>query len=281
MRTTLCFYLILFLENCGEASGFIGFGLKANFKERVASFPPHGASHQISRQTSLVEVGLRSNRNAVQQTRLDAIPTTIRDSFPALAQSLMSYGGNVPLSQAFALNVLLFVGLRKNLLKMLTTEGYFHALALATGLWATLGWRGWITCVLYLFLGSAVTKLKFEEKEKLGIAEGRGGRRGPENVWGSAATGLFCAICSAQGPRFLGIPSHLFILGYVTSLATKLSDTFASEIGKAYGKTTFLITTFERVAPGTEGAVSVEGTAASAVGGALISLFATTTSIIQ
>ena len=49
--------------------------------------------------------------------------------------------------------------------------------------------------------------------------------------------------------------AQLFLLGYVASLATKLADTFASEIGKAYGKTTFLITTFERVEPGTEGAV--------------------------
>ena len=34
-----------------------------------------------------------------------------------------------------------------------------------------------------------------------------------------------------------------------------------------------MITTLERVEPGTEGAVSAEGTAASVVGGALISLF--------
>lgn len=39
-------------------------------------------------------------------------------------------------------------------------------------------------CVLYLFLGQLVTKVGFDEKEALGIAEGRGGRRGPENVWG-------------------------------------------------------------------------------------------------
>ena len=37
-------------------------------------------------------------------------------------------------------------------------------------------------CVLYLFLGQLVTKIGFDEKEALGIAEGRGGRRGPENV---------------------------------------------------------------------------------------------------
>jgi uncharacterized protein (TIGR00297 family) len=75
---------------------------------------------------------------------------------------------------------------------------------------------------------------------------------------GSAATGLACAISSVQGSSFLGIPSELFLLGYVASLATKLSDTFASEIGKAYGKTTFLITTLERVEPGTEGLCTTE-----------------------
>lgn len=72
---------------------------------------------------------------------------------------------------------------------------------------------------------------------------------------GSAATALACAICAAQGESFLGISSNLYILGFVASLATKLSDTFASEIGKAYGKTTFLITTFERAEPGTEGRI--------------------------
>jgi len=82
-----------------------------------------------------------------------------------------------------------------------------------------------------------------------------------------------CAACAAQGPAFLGLGRSLYLLGFVASLATKLADTFASEIGKAYGKTCFLITTFERVEPGTEGAVSLEGTAAAVVGGFLLSLY--------
>jgi uncharacterized protein (TIGR00297 family) len=81
-----------------------------------------------------------------------------------------------------------------------------------------------------------------------------------------------CAICASQGPTFLGLDRGIFLLAYVASLATKLSDTFASEIGKAYGKTTFLITNLKRVAPGTEGAVSVEGTAAALLGGLLLSV---------
>lgn len=82
-----------------------------------------------------------------------------------------------------------------------------------------------------------------------------------------------CAIASAQGTSFLGVSRSNWVLGYVASMATKLADTFASEIGKAYGKTTFLITTLARVDPGTEGAVSAEGSAASVVGGLLIALY--------
>ena len=51
------------------------------------------------------------------------------------------------------------------------------------------------------------------------------------------------------------IPDYAEVLkvGFVASLATKLSDTFGSEIGKAFGKTTYLITTLALVPKGTEG----------------------------
>ncbi len=51
----------------------------------------------------------------------------------------------------------------------------------------------------------------------------------------------------------------------MASFSTKLSDTCASEVGKAYGKRTFLITTMQPVPRGTEGAVSLEGTLAGVV----------------
>lgn len=136
-----------------------------------------------------------------------------------------------------------------------------------------------------------MTKVGFDEKTKLGIAEGRGGRRGPENVWGSALTAVLCAAAAVQASKttiigsvgettittealFLGISSSVWILGYVASLATKLADTFASEIGKAYGKTTFLITSLQPVPRGTEGAISLEGTLASIIGGLSLSIYA-------
>jgi hypothetical protein len=117
-------------------------------------------------------------------TRREVLPVAIfPESISALAKSLFSYNGNVPIVQAALLNIFGFTVLQSKLKTMLTPEGLIHAGALGIGLWATLGWRGWTLCVAYLIFGQAVTKVRFAEKEKRGIAESRGGKRGPENVW--------------------------------------------------------------------------------------------------
>lgn len=199
--------------------------------------------------------------------------TALNLELGSYAGRLLKCSGTVPLPDSIAINVLMFTLFRPKLLSALTTSGYYNALALGVGLWTTLGWRGWSYCVVYLICGQLVTKVKFAEKEKKGIAEKRGGKRGPENVWGSAATSLACAVAAAQGSSFLGVSKKLYEWAFCAALATKLADTFASEIGKAYGKTTFLITNFKRVEPGTEGAISLEGTLAAVGGGLLLSSY--------
>ena len=62
------------------------------------------------------------------------------------------------------------------------------------------------------------------------------------------------------------------LLAFAASFAAKLADTFGSEIGKRWGRHTVLITSLQPVPPGTEGAVSLEGTAASLAGSALMAL---------
>ena len=151
---------------------------------------------------------------------------------------------------------------------LLTKAGWCHAGILGTVLWGSLAWRGWLAVVAYLVLGSLVTKLGFARKQELGLAEGRGGRRGPENVWGSAFTGLVLALLIAAG---VGSPA-LLLIGFSASFAAKLADTFGSEIGKRWGRTTLLITNLRPVPAGTEGAVSVEGTLASGLGSLLMTL---------
>ncbi|MEH2362911.1 DUF92 domain-containing protein [Nostoc sp.] len=182
--------------------------------------------------------------------------------------------------------------------KLLTPAGLFHAWFLAILIWVTLGWQGYAVVMFYFLVGSGVTRIGMAQKQAEGIAEKRSGARGPENVWGSALTGALCALgVGIINSGFL-VPSYqyfdfaqykflvpntsatsygepvellstslqsLLLLGYVASFSTKLADTTASEVGKAYGKSTFLITTLQPVPRGTEGAISLEGTLAGIV----------------
>ncbi len=175
--------------------------------------------------------------------------------------------------------------------KLLTPAGLCHAWILGILLWGSLGWRGYLVMLLYFLVGSGVTRIGQAQKEAAGIAEKRSGARGPENVWGSALVAAICALgvlgvessgfaskfvsgsASSDASSGLGLAMvPLLLLGYVASIATKLSDTSASEVGKAYGQRTFLITTLQPVPRGTEGAVSLEGTVAGALASVAIAL---------
>ena len=153
-------------------------------------------------------------------------------------------------------------------LPLLTRAGWIHAGVLGTLLLGSLDWPGWWAVVLYLALGSLVTRLGFRRKQEQGLAEGRGGRRGPENVWGSAATGAALALLTVLPAA----PVSLLLIGFAASFAAKLADTCGSEIGKRWGRHTLLITSLRSVPAGTEGAISAEGTAASLAGSALMAL---------
>ncbi len=150
--------------------------------------------------------------------------------------------------------------------KALTTWGIIHAWVLGILLWGCVGWQGFALMLCYFLLGTTVTYIGKDIKESKGIAEKRSGARGPENLWGSAAIGAICAL------GYWYAPHPLWLLGYTASISSKLSDTFASEIGKAYGKHTYLITNLQAVPAGTEGAVSLEGTLAGIVGAVLIAI---------
>jgi uncharacterized protein (TIGR00297 family) len=195
---------------------------------------------------------------------------------------MLDFSVNNPWLIAIALNSILLLVATAMPRKLLTPAGAINAWGLGVVVWGTLGWRGYSIVMFYFLMGSAVTRIGMAQKEAAGIAEKRDGARGPENVWGSAFTATICAIGVAAikfGWLDAGWES-LLLLGYVASFATKLSDTTASEVGKAYGKSTFLITTLKPVPRGTEGAISLEGTVAGIFGGILISLVAYSLGVI-
>ncbi len=177
--------------------------------------------------------------------------------------------------QALAVNTVLIALAQRT--PLLTRSGWVHAAALGTILWGCLGWSGWLAVVAYLSLGTLVTKIGFQNKQSRGLAEARGGQRGPENVWGSAAVGALLALLIGAGVE----PRALLMVGFAASFAAKLADTFGSEIGKRFGRTTVLISNLRPVPPGTEGAISLEGTLASAVGSIVMTLVMLALQLLQ
>lgn len=170
-----------------------------------------------------------------------------------------------------AANTLVYILGNKILLRGLTWEGYYSSWVLGALSFSAFGVYGYSVVCLYFIVGSWATKLKMEVKEKEGTAEARGGRRGIGSVLGSGVAGMACAAL-ALSP--LPLEYTMLQVGFLASFCSKLSDTVSSEIGKAYGRTTYLATTFAPVPRGTEGAVSAEGTLAGVGASLLLSGYA-------
>jgi uncharacterized protein (TIGR00297 family) len=168
---------------------------------------------------------------------------------------------------AIALNlVVAWAGYRAG---TVSRSGMLAGAAIGTIIFMGTGWRGWLL-LLATFLTAAVTsRLGLRRKTLLGIAEERGGRRGAGNA--IANTGVACgaAILAA-----LSASGDLALVAFAAALAAGGSDTMASEIGKAWGRHAYLVTSFRGVPPGTSGAVSIEGTAAGFVGALALSALA-------
>jgi uncharacterized protein (TIGR00297 family) len=81
------------------------------------------------------------------------------------------------------------------------------------------------------------------------------------NAIANCGVAAVAAICAVTTPY----PAEA-LCTLVAALTAGGSDTVASEIGKAWGGSTFLVTTLGRVKPGTPGAMSVAGTMAGLLG---------------
>jgi uncharacterized protein (TIGR00297 family) len=145
-------------------------------------------------------------------------------------------------------------------------SGMVTGWAIGVVVWACAGWQGWLLLFATFLAASVSSRLGLKRKSVLGIAEERGGRRGGGNAFantGLAAIAALLAVCT---------PYHdVALLAFVTVLATGGGDTVASEIGKAWGGKTYLVTTWSQVRPGTPGAMSLEGTAAGLIAALVLS----------
>jgi len=102
-------------------------------------------------------------------------------------------------------------------------------------------------------------------KQGLGVAERKEGRSASQ-VLANTGMATACALC------YSGLQAPLMLLGMAAALAVAAADTVSSECGQALSREARLITTLESVPAGTDGGVTLAGTAAGAVAAGLVSL---------
>jgi uncharacterized protein (TIGR00297 family) len=170
------------------------------------------------------------------------------------------------------------------LARSIDVPGALSAIVIGTAITAALGLPGLALMVTFFVIGSAATRLGYAKKAARGIAQERGGARGWRHAWANGGVPAFLALMAGLSAAPL---RDVLVLAYAAAVATAAADTCSSEVGKAYGRRTFLITTLRPVPPGTEGAVSVEGTLGGLLGaaivaavGAFLGLYGTTAAVL-
>lgn len=189
-----------------------------------------------------------------------------------LAQAWGAIGRNA--AWGAAINAVLAVG--AHAARGVDLSGAISGWALGTVLFAVSGWRGFVMLLCFFVLGTAATKAGHAKKVALGIAQEKGGRRSAKNAFANATAGVLFGFLAVATPY-----PQAFGLALVAAFATAASDTVASEIGQAYGKRHYLVTTFRRVGAGTDGAVSIEGTVAGVLASIVLALVSWGTGLIS
>jgi uncharacterized protein (TIGR00297 family) len=137
---------------------------------------------------------------------------------------------------------------------------------------------GGLTCLL-LFLGGgpaafaalaalfmmtwASTRLGHRRKLDLGIAERREGR----NAWQVLAN---LAVAALGVVTFSATGNQAWLIAALAALSEAATDTVASEIGQSLGSEPRLITTWQRVAAGTDGGITIAGSFSGLVAGIVV-----------
>ena len=152
-------------------------------------------------------------------------------------------------------------------LRMVSRDGALGGFVVALAIYLSLGLPGFVVLALFVLGGSALTRLGYQSKKLTGMAEARGGRRGARNALANCGIALLCALLAAL------VPSDAFRVAFVAALGAAFADTAESEVGQLAQHNPRLITTLQKVPPGTDGAVSVPGTLAGLVTAGLTALF--------
>ncbi|HXJ95215.1 MAG TPA: DUF92 domain-containing protein [Terriglobia bacterium] len=127
------------------------------------------------------------------------------------------------------------------------------------------GWKSFLVLLAMVVLGSLATRLGYARKAERGVAEHAGGARSWREALANIAPGAFFAVLVIATHQ-----EHAFLVAFVAAFAEAAGDTVASEIGQWLSPRAHLVTTWQAVAAGENGGISLIGTSAGLLASAMI-----------
>jgi uncharacterized protein (TIGR00297 family) len=141
-------------------------------------------------------------------------------------------------------------------------------------------------CCFFLYLGGGpgafaalitvfalawiTTRLGYQHKQRLGIAERREGRDASQ-VLANLGVATVCAGIYALDHGKFAHGKIVWLLAMSAALSEAAADTVSSEVGQALGEKARLITNWKTVPAGTNGAITLTGTLAGIASAAIVS----------
>jgi len=170
---------------------------------------------------------------------------------------------------AIALAVTVALGYASYALETASIAGMLTGVLLSL-LTIVLGDYGWFLMLVAFFgIGGLASKFEYEKKQQRGIAEENEGARGTGNVLANSLVALVAVLAAAASSHEfvagLGLSEGVFFYAFAGAVGTALADTLSSELGGLFDNPR-LVTTLERVEPGTDGAITWQGELAGIVG---------------
>jgi uncharacterized protein (TIGR00297 family) len=128
---------------------------------------------------------------------------------------------------------------------------------------------GLMPLLAVFLLTYAATKIGRAKKELLGTAEAKRGRNAAQIAANLGVAALASTLTAILIPQ-----QNLGPILAVAALAEAAADTVSSEIGQVFGGAPRMLTTFRKVEAGTDGAITLTGTAAGIVAAGIVAAIA-------
>src|SRR5947209_10722422 len=152
-----------------------------------------------------------------------------------------------------AITTVVFTALAR-FMRGVSRSGAVAGAVICFALIASAGLGAFIGLISVFALTWIATRSGYRRKQTLGIAERPEGRKASQ-VSANLGVAAACAILYSLSHR-----NSLFLVAMVAAFAEAGADTVSSELGQAANRQPRLITTWESVPAGTNGAVSIIGT---------------------